>query len=106
MDDVQLIITVHQGLSWDAMLKLRKIRLELIPHLDMYVFFEKGAKGGISYISNRYSKAKNNYLEYHDPKQEPKHIFYTQTRITYMIMQYLNLFQQMDSTGQILKNLN
>ena len=77
MDDAQLIITVHQGLSWDAMLKLRKIRLELIPHLDMYVFFEKGAKGGISYISNRYSKAKNNYLEYHDPKQEPKHIFYT-----------------------------
>ena len=59
------------------MLKLRKIRLELIPDLDMYVFFEKDAKGGLSYISNRYSKAKNNYLKYHDSKQEPKHIFYT-----------------------------
>ena len=59
------------------MLKLRKIILELTPDLDMYVFFEKDAKGGLSYISTRYSKAKNNYLKYHDPKQEPKHIFYT-----------------------------
>ena len=28
-----------QGLSWDAMFKMPK--LELIPHLDMFIFFEK-----------------------------------------------------------------
>ena len=47
------------GLSWDAMLKMTKIELELIPDPDMYIFFEKGTRGGISYISNRYSKANN-----------------------------------------------
>ena len=28
-----------QGLSWDVMFKMPK--LELIPHLDMFIFFEK-----------------------------------------------------------------
>ena len=47
------------GLSWDAMLKMTKMKLELIPDLDMNIFFEKGAKGAISHISNRYSKINN-----------------------------------------------
>ena len=41
------------GLSWNAMLKMTKIELELIPGPDMDIFFEKGIRGGISYISNR-----------------------------------------------------
>ena len=48
------------GLSWDAMLKMTKIELELIPDPDI---FEKGTTGGISYISNRYSKTNNTYLK-------------------------------------------
>ena len=27
------------ALSWDAMLKMKKIKLELVPHPDMYIFF-------------------------------------------------------------------
>ena len=42
----------------------------------MYIFFEKGTRGGISYISDRYSKANNKYLKPYDPKQESKHIIY------------------------------
>ena len=61
-------------LSWDVMLKITKIELELIPDPDMYIFFQKGKRGGISYISNRYSKANNKYLESYDQKQESKHI--------------------------------
>ena len=57
------------GLSWDTMLKMRKIELELIPDQDMFIFFNKGTRGGISYISNRYSKASNKYLKSCDPKQ-------------------------------------
>ena len=58
------------ALSWDAMLNMTKVELELIPDPDMYIFFEKGTRGGVSYISNRYSKAKNKYLKSYDPKQE------------------------------------
>ena len=58
------------GLSWDAMLKMTKIKLELIPDPNMYIFFEKGKRGRISYISNRYSKANNKYLKSYDPKQD------------------------------------
>ena len=64
------------GLSWDAMLKMTKIKLELITDPEMYIFFEKGARGGIYYISNRYSKANNKYLKSYDSKQELKHIIY------------------------------
>ena len=51
------------GLSWDAMLKMTKIKLELIPDPGMYTFIEKRTTGGISYISNRYSKTNNKYLK-------------------------------------------
>ena len=45
------------------MLKTTKIKLELITDPDMYIFFEKGTRGAIFYISNRYSKANNKYLK-------------------------------------------
>ena len=48
----------------------------LIPDRTMYIFFEKGTAGGISYISNRYSKTNNKYLKSYDLKQESKHIIY------------------------------
>ena len=47
------------GLAWDAMLKMTNIRLHLIPNVDMQLFIEKGMRGGISYISHRYAKARH-----------------------------------------------
>ena len=38
----------------------------------MYIYFEKGRRGGITYISNRYSRPIKKYLKY--SKQEMKHI--------------------------------
>ena len=38
------------------------------------MFFDKGRKSGISYISNKYSKANNKYLKSYEPKQESKHL--------------------------------
>ena len=38
------------------MLKMKKIKLEIFTDADIYTFFEKGTRGGISYIPNRYSK--------------------------------------------------
>ena len=46
------------GLSWDAMLKMTDIKLELMIDVDMFQFIEKGMRGGVSYIVNRYGKAK------------------------------------------------
>ena len=51
------------GLSWDAMLKMTKIELDLISDIDMHLFIEKGMRGGISYIAKRHSKANNKYME-------------------------------------------
>ena len=59
------------GLSWDAKLKMTKVDLELIPDPDMYIFFEKGTRGG---FSNIYGKVTNSYLKPYDPKPESKHI--------------------------------
>ena len=67
------------GLSWDAMLKMTKIKLELITDTDMYKLFEECTTGGISYISNSYSKANKKYLKSYDRKQESKHIIYLDT---------------------------
>ena len=36
-------------LSWDAMLKITKIKLKLIPDLDMFIFFERSTSGAISF---------------------------------------------------------
>ena len=41
------------ALSSDAILNMTKVELELIPDPDMSIFFEKGMRGGASYICNR-----------------------------------------------------
>ena len=51
------------ALSWDAMLNMTKVELELVTDPDMYIFFEKGTRGRISYTFNGYSKASNKYLK-------------------------------------------
>ena len=58
------------GLCWDVMLKTTEIKLGFILNPDMYIFFEKGTRGRISYICNRYYKASNEYYKSYDTKQE------------------------------------
>ena len=57
------------------MINMTKIKLELISDPDMYIFFEKGMRCGVPYISDRYSKANNKCLKSYDPEQELKHIY-------------------------------
>ena len=64
------------ALSWNAMLNMTKVKLELIPDSDMNMFFKKDIRGGVCYISNRYSKANNKYLKFYDPKRKSKDIIY------------------------------
>ena len=60
------------GLAWDACLKMTNINLELLSDLDMLLMFEKGIRGGISMISNRYGEANNKYMSKSFNKNKPK----------------------------------
>ena len=72
------------GLSWDAMLKMTKIELELMTDIDMYQFIEKGMRGGISYISHKYIKG-------YDEKTPSKYLMYLDSNNLYgfSMSQYL-----------------
>ena len=62
---------------------MTKIELELVLDPDMYILFEKGTRGGIFYILNRYWKSNNRYLKCYDPKEESKHIIYLEANNLY-----------------------
>ena len=65
------------GLAWDAMLKLTEIQLELLIDPDMLLLFQRGIRGGISMISNRYGTANNKYMgDSYDPSKPSKFIQY------------------------------
>ena len=79
------------GLSWDAMLQMTDIKLELMTDIDMFQFIEKGLRGGISYIANRYGKANNKYMKEYDEKGPSKYIMYLDANNLYgwAMSQYL-----------------
>ena len=63
------------GMSWDSMLKMTDIKLELMTEIEMFQFIEKGMRGGISHISFRYGKA-NKYIKSYNEKVPSKFIMY------------------------------
>ena len=79
------------GLSWDAMLKMTDIKLELMTDIDMFQFVEIGMRGGISYIANRYGKANNKYITEYDEKAPSRYIMYLDANNLYgwAMSQYL-----------------
>ena len=58
------------GFAWDAMLKMTDINLKLITDTDMYQMVEKGSRGGVSYIANRYYTPNNKYLSDNDENKD------------------------------------
>ena len=79
------------GLSWDAMLKMTNIKLELMTDIDMFQFIEKGMSGGVSYIANRYGNANNKYMKEYNEKVPSKYIMYLDANNLYgwAMSQYL-----------------
>ena len=79
------------GLSWDAMLKMTDIKLELMTDVNMFQFIEKGLRGGISYIANRYGKANNKYMKDYKKDKPSKYIMYLDANNLYgwAMSQYL-----------------
>ena len=64
------------GLAWDACLKMTDIQLELLNDPNMLLMFEKGIRGGISIISNRYGEANNKYMKGFNRKKLSKFLMY------------------------------
>ena len=61
-------------LSWDAMLKMTNVKLELMTDINMYHFIEKGMRGGVSYIANRYGKANSKYMKEYNENEPSKYL--------------------------------
>ena len=74
----------------------------------MYIFLEKGMRGGVSFISIRYCQANNKYLKPYDPKQESKHFMYLDPNnlYGYMMFTFLPTSGFKSSNRLILKSLN
>ena len=64
------------GLSWDALLKQSDVRLKLLTDYDMHLFIEKGLRGGMSMVSQRYAKTNNPYLKDYDQSKPTSYIQY------------------------------
>ena len=78
-------------LSWDAMLKMTDVKLDLISNTDMNQFIEKGMRGRVSNIAQKRSKTNNEYLE---PYIKINHISisYTKIQVIYIDRQCQNIF--------------
>ena len=62
---------ISPGLSFDAMLKMTGVELDLTSDIDMYLFIEKGIRGGSSYIAKRHSK-----MKYCDSKEKKSIVYW------------------------------
>ena len=71
------------GYSWDALLKSTGVSLELITDPDMYLFVEKGLRGGISMVSHRHATANNRYMQNFDPSQPDSYLMYLDSNNLY-----------------------
>jgi len=64
------------GLSWQAMLKETRCKLDLITDSDMLLMVESGIRGGLTQCVKRYVKANNKDMDEFDPSKESNYIAY------------------------------
>ena len=95
---VLAIISAHQ-------LSMTKVELDLISIVDMYLFFEKGIRGDVSYIYKIYTKRNIKYLTSYDPKNQ-QNVLCTWPTIIYTFTLCQSLLQRLDLSGWTLLNLN
>ena len=70
---------------WEAMLKMTGVELELIceGNIEMFRFFERQIRGGVSSVFHRFSQANNKFMKDFDPSQPSKFIVYLDANSLY-----------------------
>lgn len=73
------------GLSWDAMMKLTKVDLELLTDFGIISFLKSDIRGGIWQCSNRYAKENNQFMEDYNKEQPNSYLIYLDANNLYGI---------------------
>ena len=71
------------GLGWCAMLKKTGVVIEQLTDVDMYMFFEKGIRGGISKAVTRFFEANNEYCNNYDEHKTKSWLAYVDANNLY-----------------------
>lgn len=64
------------SLSFDAMLRYTRVKIELITDINMIEFVESEIRGGITQCSKRYAKANNKYMPDYDKNKTDSFLMY------------------------------
>ena len=64
------------GLAWQACLKKKGVKLELITDYDILLMIEKGIRGGICHIIHRHAKANIKHMKNYNKNIESSYIEY------------------------------
>ena len=59
------------GRFWDAMLKLTRVKLQLVDDPDMYLMVESGIRGGVSMITKKHAVAYNPLVQDFNVSSQP-----------------------------------
>ncbi|KAB0797904.1 hypothetical protein PPYR_08897 [Photinus pyralis] len=94
------------GFTWDAMLKYTRQELELLTDQDMFLFVERGIRGGLSQVcSKRRAHANNKYMPKYDSTKPDVYLMYNDINNQYgwSMSQYLPYggFEWVDSNIDI-----
>ena len=71
------------GLSWHSCMKKTGVTLELLTDENMLLLFEKGIRGGMCNVVQRYAKANNKYMKNYDITKDSNYIMYVDANNLY-----------------------
>lgn len=63
------------GLAWDAMLKITRVKLDIITDMEKSRFIQEGIRGGLVQVSLRHVVAENKYTTT-EPVEDPSYLLY------------------------------
>ena len=64
------------GLSWQGVLKMMDVELDLLTDIDQHLFIEEEIRGGVAMISYRYTRANTPGMENYDASKRNSYIMY------------------------------